>query len=434
MGLLYRRFKNDAYLWISAAAICLLFGFQAAHFCNADILSPAGNIARLMRIDPLFTVACLSSALACIVLLPENSKQRYVLVFCCLFCEILYAFWCRDSYTLVGHIVFSGPISFLVCLLVIAVFIVRCFSDDREKLPRILDIAGIALAMPAFYTLNDTRVNNPLVYDMMQYTADGLLGMQPSFIVTGFLRTHDYLNQLMVFIYYYLPLWMMIPQIICFRRGNKSILVSNCYGVPAVTYVIAAVLGTMCYRYFPAVGPAVFFGSNVFPYGLCPSMPIESVKAVEFPLFIQYSVVKEVSQLAICRNCMPSLHLTYILCAFFYVCNVNRFLNLVYFALSFLTLCSAFSVGGHWATDFLVAVPFVALCLGVTWNRTAKCLNYWLAAFGGLSTFGIMYLLKNHISICAAHAGVYLLGIFAVDFVSFAGVIYLLYRSRLSGG
>ena len=175
----------------------------------------------------------------------------------------------------------------------------------------------------------------------------------------------------------------------------------------------------MCYTYYPAVGPQSFLGSELFPNGVLPYILPDDVRIVSFPL--------EQS-----RNCMPSLHLTWILCAFFSVYNLlrSRYV-LLWLVLVLLTLGSAFSVGCHWTTDFFVALPFTAFCLGLIWHRLPKWRRLSLVSFGGLATYGMMFILKYHIAWCVKNAFCYYLLIFSIDVSAIVGIMYgLAYMRR----
>ena len=148
----------------------------------------------------------------------------------------------------------------------------------------------------------------------------------------------------------------------------------------------------MAYAYFPAVGTEVFCGDS-FPFGPAPDS-LSRLYASAFPAGYE-------------RNAMPSLHLTWILCAFFSVYNFGAVYRSIWGVLVFLTLISAFSVGCHWMTDFIAALPFTCMIMGISCHRAERRLRIAAGFFGGLCSFGMMYMIKNCIQFIISHPALY---------------------------
>lgn len=385
------------------------------------------NLSSLERMseDPYISVSCLSGSIAFLCLLPCDKRRRAILFSACLLAEICYIWYRLKVYTLLGHLIYIGPPSFLVCIL----FSFYCLrAADSKQTTLILNIFGLSLVMPFFSMLSNQYLNgqfnnDPYVYDWMLMKAEILTYIKPCFFITYYLRSNYLLQVFMYLIYSYLPLWMMIAQIIAFKRDHaldreqpKQTIIAP--GIPALSYIAVIIFGTLCYRYFPAVGPQNFLGSDLFPYGTLPYITHEDVRIISVPL--EHS-----------RNCMPSLHLTWILCAYFSIYNLLRApLQFIWLLLSFLTLGSAYSVGCHWTADFFVALPFTAFCLGLTWYRLP---NWWRVPtiiFGGLAAFGMMFILKHHIVWCTNNIFMYWSIILLTDILAVASIIYALSYMR----
>ncbi len=186
---------------------------------------------------------------------------------------------------------------------------------------------------------------NPLVYDYVPYAFDGLLGFQPSFLIARTVDSWKPLRILLYIVYFHLPLWMSLAQILVTRHPNRAL------NQPVLAYLVVAALGPLLYAYLPAVGIRVLCG-EVYPHGPWPPVP-DPVRVVEAPLYFP-------------RNAMPSLHLAWILTSFWALRRFNSRIRMVGGALVFLTILSTFNVGDHYLIDLVIAVPFALCCHGLS--------------------------------------------------------------------
>ena len=115
---------------------------------------------------------------------------------------------------------------------------------------------------------------------------------------------------------------------------------------------------------------------------------------------------------------MPSLHLAWILCAYFSVCRLKKCYNYIGSLIVICVLISAFSVGKHWLTDFIVALPFTAMCLGIASGGALKKWRLWSIIAGGGCCFGLMSLYKYKIMWVMEHQIVYLFLVAVIDIAS----------------
>jgi len=186
---------------------------------------------------------------------------------------------------------------------------------------------------------------NPLVFDCVTYAFDGLLGFQPSFLIARTVDSWKPLRILLYAVYFHLPLWMSLAQILVSCRPDLA------RNQPVLAYLVVAALGSFLYAYLPAVGIQVLCG-DVYPHGPWPPVP-DPVRLVEAPLYFP-------------RNAMPSLHLAWILTAFWALRRFNSRVRMVGGLLVFLTILSTFNVGDHYLIDLVIAVPFALCCHGLS--------------------------------------------------------------------
>ncbi|MDO5297400.1 MAG: hypothetical protein Q4F00_12380 [bacterium] len=412
--------KFDPYLWFLLCLIALFFGLEFIHHFNPLAISPFESIMRLAGRDVLFSVTCLSGAIAVLCVLPIDIRERLCLVGSCFICEIVYMQWNWGAYSLIGHLALLGPISMLFCLIILIVYLVRFALLDKITAWVVVDIMSFAVAMPLLYAIYSSFSQDSAIYDLLLLKADSLWGFQPSFLFTRLLKCHVLVVTLMLSVYFYLPLWMMGAQIVCYTRdySNKFIPIVRTPGIPAFTFVAVAVFGILGNYYLPAVGPSELFDSSVFPFGICPEIPLRSCK----PLY---------SSALAGRSCIPCLGLTFVLCAYYTLYNIQPFWRHGWFILSILTAASAFSIGGHWATDLLVVPPFAAFCLGLTWHRVPGKKRWLITGACGLATFLMLWLLKTHLSWCVAHPALYWLLWIIIDTSAIAGINYMRELARV---
>ena len=408
---LFIKILHDPYIILLGFTLCALAYLfkKTSYFSNPNCLSLLDN-------EISISIACLSGTIAFLVLLPCRNSDRVKLLLVCCISEICYMFYRHQEHTLLGHLIYIGPSSLLVC---VAASLYLVFTSHVNRALIVLDIVSLSLIMPVFLALQFECVNNPYVYDWILLKAELLTKIQICCLVTYLLRSNYALQVFMYIVYTYLPLWMMLAQISSFRRDymDRVIPIMRSPGPPFLVFLAAAAVGAVCYSYLPAVGPAAFFGAKIFPYGTCPDVALSDVKAV---VFINDAM----------RSCIPCLPLVFVLCAGFTVYNIQPFWNRGWFVLAFFMAASSFSIGGHWAVDSLAALPITACCLGLTWYRVPGKIRWITAAGGGISSFLLLHLIKYDIAWCLDHAVLYWLWVISVNVLSVVGIKYMLNVSR----
>lgn len=112
-------------------------------------------------------------------------------------------------------------------------------------------------------------------------------------------------------------------------------------------FLIAGPLGMIFYHLFPAAGPHNLFGAgfpfHVFPMAAAPKLLLEPI-APPGP-----------------RNAMPSLHLTWVLLAWWYSRKLSPIERAIAFLFLGLTAFATLGTGEHWLADLVVAFPFALM-------------------------------------------------------------------------
>lgn len=354
-----------------------------------------------------FGVSCLGGLVLYLVLLPQR-RSELLLVF--LGGAVLEGFLISQRLTFIGprgQLLHLG-VGFFPWVLVAILWRIWGHRRQGEHQPaqKALEVLSLVIAMPLMYTCGSSIIRHGLqIYDPMLMAADSAWGTLVSFHVSRVLRATLAGRVFGYIAYFYLALFMLLAQLICYKRSQpeNSLLVQP-WVVPAWLYIIAAMLGTWSYGYLPAVGTEAYCGTGIYPNGPIPAV-ISVPHAITAPP-------------ALDRNCMPSLHLSWILCAFFAVCRLKKSYLYVGSFLVVAVWLSAFSVGNHWLSDFLASLPFVTLCLalasfGAPWRKRLTA-----AVCGGLSFLFLVWLYKNQAGWIMNHTALYLWMVCAIDALS----------------
>ena len=220
---------------------------------------------------------------------------------------------------------YAGVISFLV-------LVWRAPRDAcaRGMLFRCLALLGMGMGMDQLLALNARIAGWKL--DPYLYSLDlRLLGFEPGFIVAAS-QFHAYLRSLELFVYYSLPLAIILVYATHLRRP----------GALPTNFLLIAVgnllIGYVLYLFYPAAGPAYAF-SGAFPVTM-PAVPALQPQWIAAP-----------------ANAMPSLHCSAALLIWWNSRHwrPGRYLAPVFLAL---TLLATIGLGEHYVIDLIVAVPY----------------------------------------------------------------------------
>jgi hypothetical protein len=139
-----------------------------------------------------------------------------------------------------------------------------------------------------------------------------------------------------------------------------------------IAFLITGPVGVVFYNLLPAVGPIHLFGRR-FPWG-----PLSADELARL-------IVKPIA-LAGLRNCMPSLHMGWVLLAWWCSRGLSKWERAIAMAFVVFTVFATMGIGEHYSIDLVVAFPFAVLvmglcALGVAWNDRRRL----VAIFYGLS-------------------------------------------------
>lgn len=406
MALLFNRLKTNPFFYILIIEV-LLIALTAVNYSSSQLTFTPISVT----LDNNYNLAntCLAGFLLGFMLISMQKRERIILALSGLLLEII--IWCTHSKenTVLGNFLLCGFGLYTSYLVFIIIHIINNIKKQNiDACIRDIEIFALSTAMATIYgtSVLTYSIYEP-VYDQMLFAADGLTGMQPAFIVTAFVLKRPWLTVAMIIIYAYLPTWMLLAQAFVYRKAEVNKDSSPAF-IPAVAYVIIGIIGTTLYQYFPCVGPDVYLGAEIFPYGTIP-------KVFHLP---KATLVLD----AVPRNAMPSLHLSYIVSSYMAISRLTAKYKLLYSFLVVSTLVSAFAIGKHWLSDFLVAMPFVTACIAAAAYKTIASVRWTVFAFGSLTSMSMMYMLKNHIDLIMSHSTMYLLTVFVIQILAILGL------------
>ncbi len=241
-----------------------------------------------------------------------------------------------------------------VGLAALAGLALRSLSACGAERHRARGLLAMACILPLFPTVSgmvhDVIIYaNPLVWDQFLYAIDGAWGFQPAFVLGGFLVRHQGLWLLSVFFYVELPLLMVIASAMNLLHPRRTL--NNMLAC----FVLLGVVGPALYNVVPGVGTQALAG-DLFPLGPPPAVP-EGLHLVRGPDDLP-------------RNCMPSLHLAWILAFFWGTRWLGRRFFWLGLAAVLFTIGGTIVGGAHYFVDLVVGVPFALVFHALTTRAT----------------------------------------------------------------
>ena len=385
---------------------------------NSQVKSLHSEIFQYVMINTNVTVSAFGALIIYLCLIDYSRLELWLVLVSGAALDTYLILQRLNYLTVDGQILYVGAGFFPFVLIAVLWHCICKFRENNSAdLIKNIEVLALCAAMPLIYMCSGLVVGyDPYVYDSMLFAADSMFGTQVSFWVTRAVYSIKIVLGFNYAVYFYLAMFMLLAQLACYKRASSQSELVQPTVIPAWLYICAGVLGALCYRYFPAVGTEVFFGTKIFPDG-----PIPAVASIPH-------VIQGPPHYA--RNAMPSLHLSWILCAYFSVCRLKKIYNYIGICLVFAVLISAFAVGKHWMTDFVVALPFTAMCLGITSGGAEQKWRWLALILGGSSCFGLMSLYKYNIVWVMQHQFIYLLLIFLIDVLAWRLCLQLLPKSN----
>lgn len=202
-----------------------------------------------------------------------------------------------------------------------------------------------------------TEKANPKVLDLYLFSFDSSLRVQIAFLTGQAYALWPWFRATGTAFYIGLPMVIGLVyagQLLRARRRAISAMIA---------FLITGPVGVLFYNLLPAVGPIHIF-LNRFPW-----KPIPADQATR--------LLVEPIAVAGLRNCMPSLHMGWVLLAWWYSRGLSLWERSMAMAFVLFTVFATMGTGEHYSIDLVVAFPFAVflqgLCaLGLRWNERAR--------------------------------------------------------------
>lgn len=248
------------------------------------------------------------------------------------------------------------------------------WSEDREQgrmaltfLPALLFVAS---DWSSTVLLRWTEGAHPNVLDLYLFSFDSSLRAQIAFLTGQAFALWPWFKAAGMVFYIGLPVVIALVYAGQLLRDRKQ-------AISAMTaFLITGPVGVIFYNLCPAVGPIHIF------LGRFPWKPIPAEEATR--------LLVEPIPVAGLRNCMPSLHMGWVLLAWWYSRGLSIWERTIAMAFVVFTIFATMGTGEHYSIDLVVAFPFAVflqgLCeLRLPWNHRARLLAF---SYGLLLTLG----------------------------------------------
>jgi hypothetical protein len=217
-------------------------------------------------------------------------------------------------------------------------------SKERLALAFVSTLLVFSNSWPLFNLW--TEKLNPKVLDLYLYSFDASLRVQLSFLMGQVYAVWHRFGDLGMFFYLGIPITgalVFAGQLV--RDQQKAIRAMT-------AFLIAGPLGVIFYNLYPALGPAhVFF--ERWPW---------------YPLTLDQASRLRLEPVALVglRNAMPSLHMTWVLLAWWYSRGLSIWERSAAICFVIFTAFSTLGTGEHYLIDLVVAFPFALFTYGLS--------------------------------------------------------------------
>lgn len=217
-------------------------------------------------------------------------------------------------------------------------------SGQEQRMLLYAFVPSLAFAASDWYAsdmLAITERLHPKVYDFYLFSYDASLVMQPATKLAQLFVLHPWFRISSMIVYVGLALPIALVYGLALRRHGRRAL--------PVMYAFLATgpIGILFYNILPALGPAHVFGS-AFPFHL--------------PNYIQAArLVPDVVAHPGPRNAIPSLHMGWMLLAWWNSKGLPVFWRIVVLYFLVFTVFATLGTGEHYVVDLVVAFPFALL-------------------------------------------------------------------------
>lgn len=261
----------------------------------------------------------------------------------------------------------------------VAVMAGRCVwsrPDRRLLVPALgtsIIFVGAGVLTPP--VLHFIEVIRPKVFDLYLDSFDSSLGVQPSFLLgRAFLRWH-WFGAISIWIYLGLSLVLALVFV-----ENLRLQVRRALWIVAA-FLVCAPAGELFYAMFPALGPRLLFQKDF------PLHPVAMADAARLQL--------QPILLAGPRNAIPSLHMAWVLLAWWCSEGTSWVSRSVAALFVIFTVTSTMGTGEHYFVDLVVAIPFALMlhaifCAETSWRTASRWCAITLGFAMVLTWFGLL--------------------------------------------
>ena len=271
----------------------------------------------------------------------------------------------------VFHYEFSAyGILALLGLAGIAAIALRCIWTCGEEhlrlaLAFLFAVLSVGSNAVAGFAHNWTAKFAPKVVDLYLYCFDASLRVQFAFLMGRAYATWQWFREPGMFAYWGFPISVAVIFAGQLVRDRKMVLSAM------MAFLLTGPVGVIFYAMCPALGPAYLFTSR-YPWS---------------PLTMDQASHLVLESLAIpgLRNSMPSLHIAWVLLAWWYSVGLSVWERSIAMCFLVLTVLATLGSGEHYLIDLIVACPFALFIYAlssfyVPWSNR----NRSLAVFAGL--------------------------------------------------
>lgn len=235
-------------------------------------------------------------------------------------------------------------------------------GEEKTRLALAFSFAVLSTTANALagFAHNWTATFTPRVLDLYLYCFDASLRVQVAFIMGRAYASWPWFRDAGMFVYLGFPVAIAVAfagQLVRDKRTAWSAMAA---------FLLTGPVGVIFYALCPALGPAYLFTSR-YPWN-----PLTMDQASR--------LILEGLPIPGLRNSMPSLHLTWVLLAWWHSKSLSLWERAVAMCFVVFTVLSTLGSGEHYLVDLIVACPFAlfiyALCaFHAPWSRRARSLG-----------------------------------------------------------
>jgi hypothetical protein len=221
----------------------------------------------------------------------------------------------------------------------------------------------------------------PKVLDLYLYYFDGSLRVQLSFLVGAAFKKWLLLRAVSISYYLGLPILLATVYAAHLTHAREKAFQA------LLAFLTCGPIGAIFYNIFPALGPIRVFRDDF------PLHPLPAIQTMH--LFL------EPISLAGPRNAIPSLHMAWVLLAWWYSEGTSKIVRVVALSFVVFTVLATLGTGEHYFIDLVVAFPFTLFVIAlfsfsIPWKDPNRLLPL-LVGMGGTQLWFVLLYFVAHV-------------------------------------